>query len=147
MLPLENHGGRDKVERQGQLCERKNGRGVDINRNWDVDWGKKEADYSAFEEAPGMSAFSEPETQIVRDLAREFEPHAWLTIHSGVPCCVAGSGVAAWAQAVAGMMHCCVRSLELPGCSQHIIGSFTASCLHAVTDQPGCRHARALYAL
>ncbi len=41
---MENTHGRDLVER-GNLCERKNGRGVDTNRNWDIDWGKKEKDY------------------------------------------------------------------------------------------------------
>ena len=35
ILPMENVGGRDLVE-GGKLCERKNGRGVDPNRNWEV---------------------------------------------------------------------------------------------------------------
>jgi len=56
ILPLENSNGRDVVEK-GQLCERKNGRGVDTNRNWAVDWGKKEKDYSAAEENPGPGPF------------------------------------------------------------------------------------------
>ena len=38
---MENIRGREKVE-AGQLCERKNGRGVDPNRNWAVHWGFKE---------------------------------------------------------------------------------------------------------
>ncbi|XP_057861353.2 uncharacterized protein LOC131069791 isoform X3 [Cryptomeria japonica] len=41
VVPMENLNGRKMVE-AGKLCERKNGRGVDINRNWSVDWGKKE---------------------------------------------------------------------------------------------------------
>lgn len=65
------------------MCERKNGNGVDLNRNWAVDWGKKEADYAAFEEMPGARAFSEPEAQIVKELAEAFQPHVWLTVHSG----------------------------------------------------------------
>lgn len=40
-MPLENIRGRAKVE-AGQLCLRKNGRGVDPNRNWDYHWGEKE---------------------------------------------------------------------------------------------------------
>ncbi len=36
VLPMENVAGRDKVEGEGKLCERKNGRGVDPNRNWEV---------------------------------------------------------------------------------------------------------------
>jgi hypothetical protein len=38
---MENIRGREAVE-GGELCERKNGRGVDPNRNWDVHWGHKE---------------------------------------------------------------------------------------------------------
>lgn len=38
---MENVRGRERVE-AGQLCERKNGRGVDPNRNWAVHWGFKE---------------------------------------------------------------------------------------------------------
>jgi hypothetical protein len=49
---MENVGGRSLVEK-GALCERKNGRGVDPNRNWPVDWGKKEKDYDPSEEFPG----------------------------------------------------------------------------------------------
>lgn len=41
IVPLENIRGRAKVE-AGQLCLRKNGRGVDPNRNWDYHWGEKE---------------------------------------------------------------------------------------------------------
>ena len=38
---MENIRGREAVE-SGELCERKNGRGVDPNRNWDIHWGHKE---------------------------------------------------------------------------------------------------------
>lgn len=41
VVPMENWNGRKLVE-AGDLCERRNGRGVDLNRNWSVDWGKKE---------------------------------------------------------------------------------------------------------
>lgn len=41
VVPMENLNGRKLVE-AGDLCERRNGRGVDLNRNWSVDWGKKE---------------------------------------------------------------------------------------------------------
>lgn len=55
VLPMENVAGRDIVE-GGNLCERKNGRGVDPNRNWDIDWGVKEKDYDPKEEYPGTAA-------------------------------------------------------------------------------------------
>lgn len=83
ILPLENVRGRDLVEK-GALCERKNGRGVDTNRNWEVDWGRKEKDYDPNEEFPGKSPLSEPETQIVRSLAQELQPHVWVNVHSGM---------------------------------------------------------------
>lgn len=83
IIPMENVNGRRKVE-AGDLCERKNGRGVDTNRNWEVDWGKKEKDYDPSEEFPGTAPFSEPETQILQQLVKEFAPHVWVNVHSGM---------------------------------------------------------------
>ncbi|XP_057502430.1 uncharacterized protein LOC130786203 [Actinidia eriantha] len=83
MVPMENLNGRKLVE-AGDLCERRNGRGVDLNRNWSVDWGKKEKDYDPYEENPGIAPFSEPETQIMRKLCVSFEPHIWVNVHSGM---------------------------------------------------------------
>ncbi|XP_075517122.1 uncharacterized protein LOC142551653 isoform X1 [Primulina tabacum] len=83
VVPMENVNGRKLVE-DGELCERRNGRGVDLNRNWSVDWGKKEKDYDPYEENPGTAPFSEPETQILRKLALTFEPHVWVNVHSGM---------------------------------------------------------------
>ncbi|GJM90031.1 hypothetical protein PR202_ga06270 [Eleusine coracana subsp. coracana] len=60
------------------------GRGVDLNRNWSVDWGKKEKDYDPYEENPGSAPFSEPEAQIMRDLSSSFKPHIWVNVHSGM---------------------------------------------------------------
>ncbi|KAK6131377.1 hypothetical protein DH2020_034862 [Rehmannia glutinosa] len=111
IVPMENLNGRKLVE-DGELCERRNGiiindfgckidtgyhknakclkvkflsgRGVDLNRNWSVDWGKKEKDYDPYEENPGTAPFSEPETQIMRKLSVSFEPHIWVNVHSGM---------------------------------------------------------------
>ncbi|KAF2310207.1 hypothetical protein GH714_007210 [Hevea brasiliensis] len=83
VVPLENLNGRKLVE-GGDLCERRNGRGVDLNRNWSVDWGKKEEDYDPYEENHGTGPFSEPETQIMRKLALSFDPHIWVNVHSGM---------------------------------------------------------------
>ncbi|KAL3681307.1 hypothetical protein R1sor_024263 [Riccia sorocarpa] len=83
IVPMENPNGRKLVE-AGHFCERKNGRGVDINRNWALDWGKKEKDYDPSEEYPGQSVFSEPETVLIRDLAVAFRPHIWVNVHSGM---------------------------------------------------------------
>ncbi|KAF8410319.1 hypothetical protein HHK36_002846 [Tetracentron sinense] len=83
VVPMENLNGRKLVE-AGDLCERRNGRGVDLNRNWSVDWGKKEKDYDPYEENPGTAPLSEPETQIMRKLSKSFEPHIWVNVHSGM---------------------------------------------------------------
>ncbi|KAL6524937.1 hypothetical protein OROMI_030530 [Orobanche minor] len=83
IVPVENLNGRKLVE-DGELCERRNGRGVDLNRNWSVDWGRKEKDYDPYEESPGAAPFSEPETQIMRNLSVSFEPHIWVNVHSGM---------------------------------------------------------------
>lgn len=83
IVPMENTNGRTKVE-GGEWCERKNGRGVDTNRNWAVDWGVKEADFDPYEEYPGAKPFSEPEARMLRSLVEEFKPHAWVNVHSGM---------------------------------------------------------------
>ncbi|KAK6131454.1 hypothetical protein DH2020_034795 [Rehmannia glutinosa] len=118
IVPMENLNGRKLVE-DGELCERRNGiiindfdckidtgyhknakclkvkflsgRGVDLNRNWSVDWGKKEkVSFNQFlimihtKENPGTAPFSEPETQIMRKLSVSFEPHIWVNVHSGM---------------------------------------------------------------
>ena len=83
IVPMENVNGRTKVE-GGEWCERKNGRGVDTNRNWAVDWGVKEADFDPYEEYPGKAPFSEPEARMLRSLVEEFKPHAWVNVHSGM---------------------------------------------------------------
>jgi hypothetical protein len=83
ILPLENEGGRARVE-AGARCERKNGRGVDPNRNWPLDWGRKEPDYDPAEEFPGRAPGSEPETRVVQGIATAFKPHAWVNVHSGM---------------------------------------------------------------
>ncbi|KAI7733823.1 hypothetical protein M8C21_011694, partial [Ambrosia artemisiifolia] len=83
VVPVENLNGRKKVE-AGDLCERRNGRGVDLNRNWSVDWGKKEKDFDPYEEYPGPAPFSEPEAQLMRKLSTSFDPHIWVNVHSGM---------------------------------------------------------------
>ena len=72
---MENVNGRKLVE-SGQLCERKNGRGVDPNRNWDAHWGFKESDYDPAEEFPGAAPF--------RCFLFLFSPFFFLCLLTGV---------------------------------------------------------------
>ncbi|KAH9300095.1 hypothetical protein KI387_011678, partial [Taxus chinensis] len=41
-------------------------------------------DYDPSEEYPGAAPFSEPETQIMRNLVHSFKPHLWVNVHSGM---------------------------------------------------------------
>lgn len=71
---------RKKVE-DGDYCLRENPAGVDLNRNWDERWKASKEKYS--EQNPGPRPFSEPETQIFKDLVMEYQPTTFLTVHSG----------------------------------------------------------------
>ena len=59
------------TERYWRKNRRNNGGGsfgVDLNRNWDIDWGGNGASSNPNDETyRGTSAFSEPETQVMRD--------------------------------------------------------------------------------
>ena len=65
IIPIENVNGRAMVEDSKKFCERKNGRGVDVNRNFPVNFGVKEKDYDPNEEFPGPYAMSEPESKVL----------------------------------------------------------------------------------
>ncbi len=78
IFPNVNPVGRRLVE-QGRYCHRTNGRNVDLNRNWNIGWHL----VSAAETASGPSAFSEPETRIVRDVVTAFSPDVFMSVHSG----------------------------------------------------------------
>lgn len=60
-----------------------NGRGVDLNRNFDAEWsqikGVKEPAYAHY---PGPDPESEPETQALVALTREYDPTLTLSYHS-----------------------------------------------------------------
>lgn len=79
MIVNANPGSRQKVE-QGDWCRRVNPNGVDLNRNWDEHW---QAGAEMEDTNPGPSAFSEIETQILRDTVKAYNPTSFLTIHSG----------------------------------------------------------------
>ena len=84
IIPIENVNGRALVEDSKKFCERKNGRGVDVNRNFPVNFGVKEKDYDPNEEFPGPYAMSEPESKVLEKLFKDVKPHAWVNVHSGM---------------------------------------------------------------
>ncbi len=66
---------------KGEYCKRTNANGVDLNRNWGFHHGEK---ISLQEETPGKKAFSEIETQFIRDSVKSMiDPLMFLSIHSG----------------------------------------------------------------
>jgi len=73
--------GRAKVE-SGDFCWRTNEDAVDLNRNWGEHFDPM-PEQAHQETNPGPSGFSEPETKILRDVATDFEPTLFLTVHSG----------------------------------------------------------------
>merc|ERR1719152_568291 len=50
---------------------------VDLNRNMDVDWGKGE------KQNWGARPFSAYQSRILRDIAIEKKPHAFVDLHTG----------------------------------------------------------------
>lgn len=87
-----------KLVESGTFCKRTNENGVDLNRNWGGEvrdghtdfLGKAEAQVGADDddlgrdpESPGVQAFSEGETQILRDLVKTVSPDLYVTVHSG----------------------------------------------------------------
>eukprot|EP00933_Yihiella_yeosuensis_P021071 TRINITY_DN1676_c0_g1_i1.p1 TRINITY_DN1676_c0_g1~~TRINITY_DN1676_c0_g1_i1.p1 ORF type:complete len:407 (+),score=87.14 TRINITY_DN1676_c0_g1_i1:107-1327(+) len=81
IIPNGNPDSRKEVE-GGDFCKRANPNGVDLNRNWDSHW-QSDTVFSAAETNPGTEPFSEPETQIFKELVAAYNPDTFLTIHSG----------------------------------------------------------------
>merc|ERR1719217_1227439 len=72
---------RKKVE-QGEFCLRVNENGVDLNRNWDEKWQPAQPMAESSDTNPGSAPFSEPETQVFKQLVSEYQPTNFLTVHS-----------------------------------------------------------------
>ncbi len=76
-------GGMHRKNRRDTGCGTGTGRGVDLNRNFDYDWGGPGASsYPCDNTFRGDSAFSEPETQVVRDFILNHDLSCVLHYHS-----------------------------------------------------------------
>lgn len=83
IVPNANPVSRTKVE-AGQFCQRTNEDGVDLNRNWGEEHlQNQQVPQKGDEMNPGPSEFSEPETQILRDLVVAESPDVFVSVHSG----------------------------------------------------------------
>ncbi len=91
-----NPKGRDDVVLGGNLCQRVNEHGIDLNRNYDEHFVA--SDCAALEQAQGSNKFelancrdtnagkkpfSEPETQLINDAVTAFAPDLFVSVHSG----------------------------------------------------------------
>lgn len=63
----------------GDLCL-----GVDLNRNFDINFGQDSSNFACSETYHGPSAFSEPETSVIRGILHEYEGRIelFIDIHS-----------------------------------------------------------------
>lgn len=81
LVPNANPIGRNQVE-SGYYCKRTNEDGVDLNRNWS-DEHRDTSLPMGDEMYPGPGGFSEPETQLLRELLDQERPDIYLSVHSG----------------------------------------------------------------
>lgn len=84
ILPILNPDGRKVLEKTGDYCHRNNGRGADLNRNADWQFGGPGSSFVPnHEEYNGGSVWSEPESRFFRDLTQNNSYDAYFSIHSG----------------------------------------------------------------
>ena len=89
IVPMVNPDGvvaaQSQADRPHKERQKSNARGVDLNRNFDSDWGTvgvdPEPDYRDAN-YPGAEAFSEPETRSLRDLISESGPQYVIDWHA-----------------------------------------------------------------
>jgi len=80
IVPIANQMGREIVETGKNLCQRttvEEEGNVDLNRNMDVDWGRGP------KQKWGPFPFSTYQTRIIRQLASEIKPLAYVDLHTG----------------------------------------------------------------
>lgn len=82
-IPMLNPDGIKKVL-DGEPLYKANGRGVDLNVNFDAGWGEGELNVKTpgMENFIGERPFSEPETAAIRDFTLSAAPTATLALHS-----------------------------------------------------------------
>jgi len=72
-----------KAVEQGDACLRSNPNGVDLNRNWAKGWEPVAPFAFMSQTSGGEKPFSEPETQLFKELVSAYKPTMFLSIHSG----------------------------------------------------------------
>ncbi|RUS84504.1 hypothetical protein EGW08_007743 [Elysia chlorotica] len=83
-IGMANPDGRDYIEKTRNYCWRGTQSGVDINRNFDWNFGGPGSSNNSKDgEFRGLHPFSEPETEVFRNLSYVFAPDAFISFHSG----------------------------------------------------------------
>ncbi|XP_078589693.1 carboxypeptidase B1-like [Branchiostoma floridae x Branchiostoma japonicum] len=84
IVGIVNPDGRHHVEQTKNYCWRGTSTGVDLNRNFDWQFGGPGSSGDPEdEEYRGSAAFSEPECLVLTDLVTKFQFDAFLSLHSG----------------------------------------------------------------
>ena len=83
IVPLLNPDGAEISQRKNPLWKA-NGRGVDLNCNFDADWGQGRLNtrVRGSENCIGDKPFSEPETAALRDFTLKTRPYVTLSFHT-----------------------------------------------------------------
>ncbi|XP_060559062.1 carboxypeptidase A5-like isoform X1 [Ruditapes philippinarum] len=85
IVAIANPDGRQHVETSNNYCWRGTSSGVDLNRNFDWEFGGKGSSKDpSDEEYRGIKPFSEPESQTYRDLTEQVHFDGFLSLHSGI---------------------------------------------------------------
>ncbi|XP_013379519.1 carboxypeptidase A1 [Lingula anatina] len=85
IIVMVNPDGRNYVERTGNYCWRGTSTGVDLNRNFDWNYGGPGSKAEkADEEYRGEHAFSEPESLVFKELVSRYRFDAFVSFHSGI---------------------------------------------------------------
>ncbi|KAH9499639.1 carbamoyl-phosphate synthase (glutamine-hydrolyzing) cpa2 [Bulinus truncatus] len=85
IIALANPDGRDYIEKFKNYCWRGTRNGVDINRNFDWNFGDIGSSKDPNDgEYRGPYAFSEPETGVFRELSQLVRYDAFVSFHSGI---------------------------------------------------------------
>jgi hypothetical protein len=153
LLPLLNVWSHQRVE-EGELCQRKNKRQVDLNRNWDFLWDGLPPSSSSTtnpgdikrrqqrrvrnsnpddEQYGGTEPFSEVESRVLRDVALQVRPNLFVNVHSGITEMYCGwdwkqelipNGAEALRLLQAMRPHCASKSSDCPIGGAGIIGGY-----------------------
>ncbi|GFO34912.1 carboxypeptidase a1-like [Plakobranchus ocellatus] len=85
IIGMANPDGRVYIEKTQNYCWRGTESGVDINRNFNWNFGGQGSSSNPLDgEYRGPHAFSEPETEVFQNISSIFVPDAFVSFHSGV---------------------------------------------------------------